>query len=108
MRRACVLLAGLLVTGACLATEPKCSADARAQAARLLAFHADNDERMAIDDEVKELPRLRNPANPTQRFRVLEVTGHIYRAQYRMRLLYGDIDGDCVLVGQEILEHVSL
>jgi hypothetical protein len=35
---------------------------------------------------------------------VLEVWGHIYKADYRMRLIYGQIKGSCALMGQEILE----
>ena len=35
---------------------------------------------------------------------VLEVTGHVYKANYRMRLIYAQIKGSCLLMGQEILE----
>jgi len=38
---------------------------------------------------------------------VLEVWGHIYKGQYRMRLIYARSPKDCVLVGQEILEYAS-
>jgi hypothetical protein len=38
------------------------------------------------------------------RFDVLEVWGHIYKADYRMRLIYAQIKGSCALMGQEILE----
>ena len=38
------------------------------------------------------------------RFDVLEVWGFIYKAEYRMHFLYAQIPGDCVLMGQEILE----
>jgi hypothetical protein len=38
------------------------------------------------------------------RFDVLEVTGHVYKANYRMRLIYAQIKGSCLLMGQEILE----
>ena len=39
-----------------------------------------------------------------QTFDVLEVWGHIYKADYRMRLIYAQIKGSCALMGQEILE----
>jgi hypothetical protein len=34
------------------------------------------------------------------RFDVLEVLGHIYKADYRMRLIYAQIKGSCALMGQ--------
>ena len=88
---------------------PQCAADALKQAAKLLAFHSDSDKRAEVGEEVERLPSIVNPANPKQRFEVLQVWGSIYKGEYRMRLLYYPMqDGDCVLMGQEILEHASL
>lgn len=88
---------------------PQCADAARTQAAKLLAFHSGNDERAEVGDKVERLPSIVNPANPKQRFEVLQVWGSIYKGEYRMRLLYYPMhDGDCVLMGQEILEHASL
>ncbi|WP_369977293.1 hypothetical protein [Xanthomonas bundabergensis] len=88
---------------------PQCAAEALKQAAKLLAFHSGNDERAEVEDKVGRLPSIVNPANPKQRFEVLEVGGYIYKGKYRMRLLYYPMrDGDCVLMGQEILEYASL
>ena len=83
----------------------RCAADARAQAPRLLALHRGPDDRIAIDSAVRVLPSVRGPAGGT--LEVLEVQGFIYRARYRMRFLYAPArapGGDCVLMGQEILE----
>ena len=90
--------------------KPRCSDDATAQARKLLAFHSDNDERIEIDKEVKALPPLKNPANPKQKLNVLEVWGYIYKAEYRMRLIYyfQPKPDTCVLVGQEIFSLASL
>ena len=63
---------------------------------------------MEIDKSVKELTPIRNPANKKQLFDVLEVWGYIYKGQYRMRLIYARLPGECVLMGQEILEYASL
>ena len=60
------------------AATPPCSAAATAQAGKLLAFHSDVDGRIAIDEKVRHLPSVRNPGS------------------------------DCVLMGQEILEHAQL
>jgi hypothetical protein len=62
---------------------------------------------MTIDKGVKVLKPLKNLAG-TGEFDVLEVPGYIYKGTYRMRFIYGRIPGDCVLVGQEILEITNL
>ncbi len=38
------------------------------------------------------------------KFDVLEVTGYIYKAEYRMHFIYAQIPDSCVLMGQEIIE----
>lgn len=86
----------------------RCAPAAVAQAERLLRFHFGDDERIEIDKAVKTLAPIRNPANKKQLFDVLEVWGNIYKGQYRMRLIYARVHGDCLLMGQEILEHASL
>lgn len=86
----------------------RCAAAATAQAAKLLAFHFGPDERIEVDRSVKELTSLRNPANRKQQFDVLQVWGHIYKGQYRMRFIYARLPGDCLLMGQEILEYADL
>ena len=48
------------------------------------------------------------PPTRAQRFDVLEVWGHIYKGDYRMRLIYARIPEECVLMGQEVLEYASL
>ena len=42
-----------------------------------------------------------------ERYDVLETWGQVYKARYRMRLIYWRLDGGCVLVGQEILEKID-
>lgn len=104
-----LLIIGLLVTGSAgMAAEPQCSKQAIEQAGKLLAFHFGEDDRIAIDHAVNELPSIRNPANSEQQFQVLEVWGHIYKGKYRMRLLYYPLDNSCLLMGQEILEFADL
>ena len=85
-----------------------CAGAAGEQARKLLAFHFGPDDRIEIDKLVKVLAPIRNPANRAQRFDVLEVWGHIYKGDYRMRFIYARLPGDCTLVGQEILEFASL
>jgi len=38
------------------------------------------------------------------RFDVLQVWGHVYKGNYRVRLIYASINRECLLMGQEILE----
>jgi hypothetical protein len=88
--------------------EHHCAADARVQARKLLVFHTEADRNVGIDEEVKVLPSIANPAAKQQRFDVLELHGYVYKANYRIRLLYAQVPGPCVLMGQEILEHAKL
>jgi hypothetical protein len=56
-------------------TVPLCSRDAIAMAEKLLSFHAGSDERIAIDAAARELVLLRNSAEASKQFKVLEVWG---------------------------------
>jgi hypothetical protein len=88
-------------------TPHHCSAAAIEQAPKLLTFHFGPDSRIEIDKTAKALAPIRNPANRAQRLDVLEVWGHIYKGQYRMRFIYMHSAKECVLVGQEILEYAA-
>jgi hypothetical protein len=96
-----------LATAVSAAPEHHCAADAARQARKLLTFHFGPDDRMAIDDKVKVLAPIRNPAGKGS-FDVLEVYGYIYKGTYRMHFIYGQLPGECILVGQEILEITNL
>ncbi|MCL1634664.1 hypothetical protein M2650_08485 [Luteimonas sp. SX5] len=87
-----------------------CSADAIKQAKKLLVFHLDGEDKdVYVGDEAKPLPSIVNPASSKQRFDVLEVRGSFYKGEYRMRFEYFRMkDGECVLMGQEILEIARL
>ncbi len=102
---AAVLLLGGLVHAA---PPHRCAGAAIEQAAKLLAFHYGPDDRIEVDRSAKELTPLRNPANRKQLFDVLQVWGHIYKGKYRMRFIYARLPGECLLIGQEILEHADL
>jgi hypothetical protein len=99
-----------LFLGSVAHAEPahRCSRAAMDQARKLLAFHLGSDGRVEIDKSVKTLAPVPNSANRKQLIDVLEVWGHVYKGQYRMRLLYARLPGECVLMGQEILEHADL
>lgn len=88
--------------------EHPCAVVATEQAKKLLEFHFGPDSRSEIDKTVKMRSPLRNPANKKQLFDVLEVWGYIYKGQYRMRFIYARLPGECVLMGQEILEYANL
>jgi hypothetical protein len=107
----CLAVAGLLACLAGLAaaeTRHPCADDAIARAKPLLMLHygyqpGEKPQNLAIDDRVRALPPIR-ALKGKGRFDVLEVTASIYKAEYRMRLIYAQIKGHCVLMGQEILE----
>ena len=104
-----LLLALVLGSGLARAEDAhRCAAAAGKQALQLLRFHAGNDERIEIDRSVKVMAPIRNPADKRQAFDVLEVWGYIYKAQYRMHFIYAQLPGECLLVGQEVLEYAKL
>lgn len=105
MALAILLLAGQSTYAA---SAHRCAADAIGKAEKLLEFHVGSDDPLDIDKSVKVLTPIRNPANAKQKFDVLEVRGSVYKGQYRMRFLYAQLPGDCLLMGQEILAHASL
>ncbi len=106
MHSTLALLALALATPAAAADIP-CRDHAMAQAERLLRFHAEADD-VHIDPDPRAIAPLKNPAAPEQRFDVLELHGHVYRANYRIRLIYHVAGESCLLMGQEILEHARL
>ena len=101
-----------LLAGAALAVSPppahRCAPEAKAAALRLLQFHyadGENPEEVkaGVGDTVRVLRPVRALKGPGV-FDVLEVAGHVYKADFRIRLIYARIPGACVLMGQEIFE----
>ena len=81
-----------------------CDSDARDRATPLLLLQYESpDVEVGIGDTVKQLPSLK-ALKGSGKFDVLEVWGYIYKAEYRMRFIYAQIPGSCVLMGQEIIE----
>ncbi len=103
-------LAALLLTSSAThaASAHPCTADATSRAAKLLALQAESDQPGTIAKTVTTLKPVRNPANSKQKFDVLAISGHVYKAEYRMRFVYAQIPGQCALVGQEILAFTGL
>ena len=99
------LALALLVCSTGLAqAAPKCAPEAKERAKALLAFHYDQKpDSFAIDDTVKELPPVK-ALKGNGKLDALEVWGHIYKADYRMRFIYAQIKDSCTLMGEEILE----
>ena len=44
------------------------------------------------------------PLRGRGRYEVLEVVGHVIKAEYRIHLIYAEMQDQCLLMGQEILE----
>jgi len=104
--RFCILLSMIASGFVCLGADPACAADALSRAKQLLTFHFGPDDRIAVENTVKHLPSIRNPASPAQKLDVLEVWGNIYKERYRMRFIYYNSRPTCcLLVGQEVLEY---
>lgn len=84
---------------------PACAADASRQALKLLRFHVDGDDRATVDPaSVRRIGTVAALVGK-HRFDVLEVWGHVYKGDYRIRLIYAQMSSrSCVLMGQEIFE----
>jgi len=103
------LLILLMVGNPVYAKDPHiCTTDAIKQASKLLEFHFGSDDRISIDEEVTEVASIKNPVNEKQQFDVLEVWGQIYKGNYKMHFIYAQLEGECLLMGQEILEFSNL
>lgn len=102
----CLLSAGIALAPAAQAADHACAADAVARAKKLLRFHAEGVQADTIGDATRT--KLVAPVRALKgngQFDVLEVTSHIYKAEYRMRFIYMRAkDASCTLMGQEILE----
>jgi hypothetical protein len=104
-----VFLAVLGTYSLCNAADPPCAARAIDRAKQLITFHSGPEDRMTVDKTVKELPSIRNPQEPRQKFEVLEIWGYVYKGKYRMRLIYYNSPAvSCLLMGEEILEFASM
>jgi len=87
------------------ARQHHCSADAMTFALTVLNVLADGDDRAAIDKNAGVT--VRAPVKPLRgkgMFDVLEVTGHVYKGDYRIRVIYAQLPDECVHMGFEILQ----
>lgn len=103
MRPLAFVVALTLATPA-LAQTPPCAADAAKAALKLLKLHTEGDGRASIDGTVRKIGTVK-PLVGNGAFDVLEAAGYVYKGEYRIRLIYAQIQGNCVLMGQEILER---
>jgi hypothetical protein len=103
----------LLAPGAAMSPAPAagaapvhpCASHAAAQARKLLRFHTDADERAEVFGDRARIIGSIKALRGKGRLDVIEVPGGVYKASYRMRLIYAQIPGSCVLMGQEIVEE---
>ena len=87
----------------------RCADDAITKATPLLMLHygfgpGEKAENLSIERAAKVLTPIR-ALKGNGRLDVLEVIGHIYKAEYRMRFIYMQGGDSCALMGQEILEN---
>ena len=95
----------LLFASAAHGAEHACGADAVARAKKLLRFHANAQPDMIGDGTTAKVLAPVRALKGNGLLDVLEVTSHIYKADFRMRFIYARAkDASCTLMGQEILE----
>lgn len=110
--------AALVLAGAAQAAPHACAADALARAPKVLkTFWEAEDMKLAekpgapsddgslmawdLSPDVVTQPAVKAP-DGSGKYDVLEVTAYVYKATYRLRFLYAQMEG-CVLMGEEIL-----
>ncbi len=104
MKLALAVAALLTAAAVAPASAHPCDADAQARAVPLLQLHFEDPQAdVGVGDEVTELAPVK-ALKGGGKFDVLEVWGYIYKAEYRMRFIYAQIPGTCLLMGQEIIE----
>lgn len=115
MKSVIAAAAAFLMAGTALAAPHKCTADAIDRAGKLLRFFWEGDGlklaakpgepdpnetgdvmNWSLDEEVKTL-------KPIADSDVLEVSAYVYKATYRIRILYLQGVDDCIPTGEEIL-----
>jgi hypothetical protein len=94
------------------ATVHPCSADAVAQAKKLLVFYLHLDDgttnrQWSVDGTARKNGEV-SAIRGKRRFDVLEVWGNVYKGSYRMRFIYALVGGECTLMGEEIFEDAIL
>lgn len=104
MRTALFALALSAVTWPALAQSPPCAAEASKAALKLLKLHTEADDRATVEGGARKIGTVKALVGGKP-LDVLEVEGSVYKANYRIRLIYAQIPGSCALIGQEILER---
>ena len=104
MRIVCLVLALSAAASPALAQSPPCAAEASKAALKLLKLHTEADDRATVEDRVRKTGTVKALVGGKP-LDVLEVEGSVYKANYRIRLIYAQIPGSCALIGQEIFER---
>ena len=110
MRVVLFTVASILALLSSVTASAACESAASEQAKKLLAFHiGDSFQDRTSFESVSEQAPIKNPANPKQIFKVLEVEGFVSpHGRYRMRFIFYSRPIGCLLMGQEILEIANL
>lgn len=112
MKALLVSIALLFPVAAMAGVEQECAGNISTQAEKLVAFHLSEGlggNKVEVQKPFKTLAPIKNPVDPKQVFQVVEVWAHVYKATYRVHLIYAQVAGEpCLLMGQEVLEHAAL
>ncbi len=91
--------------------ETNCENESRVDAKKIFYFYVGTDiadtHQILFVKKIKRIHDIINPSNKKQKLQVYEARAYVYKAQYRMRTIYYANNGECLLMGQEILELAS-
>ena len=80
-----------------------CEGAAREVALKLLRLQSDGDERASVEGDATLQKPVKAPKGKAK-YDVLQVMGFVYKATFRVRVLYLQGDASCARVGMEIVE----
>ncbi len=80
-----------------------CEGAAREVALKLLRLQSDGDDRASVEGDTTTQKPVKAPKGKAK-YDVLQVMGFVYKATFRVRVLYLQGDASCARVGMEIVE----
>ena len=80
----------------------RCITQAKETALKILKLHSNNDDRATVAETVTAKPGINSPTKV--KLEVVEVPGFVYKAEYRLRVLFLQEPQSCTVMGFELVD----
>ena len=80
----------------------RCVTQAKETALKILKLHSNNDDRASVAETVTAKPGISSPRKV--KLEVVEVPGFVYKAEYRLRVLFLQEPQSCTVMGFELVD----